>query len=108
MSAAFVGRSVGLGFCTRGAGGGGAAVCGAAASLDRPCGAIDKGRGDALGSGSGWGVELLWTPDMRARREITDDERHGVRSAGLRSEIKDMVARGSKGTGASLDGGGIE
>lgn len=53
VSAAFVGRSVGLGFCTRGAGGGGAAVCGAAASLDKPCGPVDKGRGDAFGTGSG-------------------------------------------------------
>jgi len=34
VSAAFVDRSVGLGFSALGAGGGGAAVCGAAASGD--------------------------------------------------------------------------
>jgi hypothetical protein len=33
----------------------------------------------------------LCTPDMRARRVITEEERHGVRSAGLSSEIKDMA-----------------
>lgn len=34
---------------------------------------------------------------MRARREITDDERHGLRSAGLSSEIKGMVTVEHKG-----------
>lgn len=52
----------------------------------------------------------MCTPDIRARRVITVDERHGVRSAGLSSEIKDIVKGNPRSweRRKSVDGGGIE
>jgi len=100
VSAALVGRILGLGFANLGIGGGGAAVCGAAASGDigmRSAGIVMGGElgrsGDVVGS---W---PLRRPDIIARRVITveastrnDDLRKRKRDIGTK---KDVVGSGT-------------